>query len=205
MTMGLFVCCPDGSWGQPWRNGALKRGACRYLLPSAADRSAVCFIAYHQLIRADRLSGGKNNRRHCIVLVSIHFSSPESPSEFFGVEAAPDFVFLIAGRQPPYAAASSPEKTYLSLSIDGRKRSQKKPKSGVPIRYAASRLKREDWNLGESKLEMDNQLASKLGSQVTRGGNTAHRTVTMQMIMMKGITPLYTSWILMSPGRIPLT
>ena len=46
----------------------------------------------------DRLSGGKNNRRHCIVLVSIHFSSPESPSEFFGVEAAPDFVFLIAGR-----------------------------------------------------------------------------------------------------------
>jgi len=52
------------------------------------------------LIRADRLSGGKNNRRHCIVLVSIHFSSPESPSEFFGVEAAPDFVFLIAGRQP---------------------------------------------------------------------------------------------------------
>ena len=59
MTMGLFVCCPAGFCGQPWRNGALKRGACRYLLPSAADRSAVCFIAYHQLIRADRLSGGK--------------------------------------------------------------------------------------------------------------------------------------------------
>ena len=40
---------------------------------------------------------------------------------------------------------------------------------------------------------------------VTSGGNTAHSTVTMQMMIMKGITPLYTSWIFTSPGRIPLT
>ena len=63
-------------------------------------------------------------------------------------------------------------------------------RSGVPIRYAASGFKKRGLEPRREQIGKGNQPASKLGSQVTRGGNTAHRTVTMQMIMMKGITPL---------------
>ena len=41
----------------------------------------------------------------------------------------------------------------------------------------------------EADIPVD-QAASMLGSQVTRGGNTAHKTVTMQIMMMNGMTPL---------------
>ena len=64
--------------------------------------------------------------------------------------------------------------------------------SGRPaVRWKWTKEKRGPKDVRPSDLfAYGDQLASMLGSQVTSGGNTAQSAVTIQMMIMNGITPL---------------
>ena len=56
--------------------------------------------------------------------------------------------------------------------------------------YKKGRAPRFSGKLSPQNRESAAQPTSLLGSHVTSGGNTAHRTVTSTMMAMKGTTPL---------------